>query len=398
MVRTQEPILPEGPTEPPAPLLRSIDIRIWEDKMTLTTRTMLGAAALLAFGFAGSAGAAELKMIASIPVPGAPLTSFDISFVDQKTQRYYLADRSNKAVDIVDAKDNKWIGRATGFVGAVMKPDGKSVNSNKSGPDGVLAVGNEIWAGDGDSTIKVIDAKTMKITDTIKTGGSTRLDEMAYDPKNMIFIGANNAEEPPFATIIDMHAGHKIIAKIPFPDATDGAEQPDWNAADGMFYLAVPELKKDPKKGGVAVIEPKTGKLVKMIEVDNCRPNGLAFGPDQNFVLGCQANGKKGLAPVITIMNAKTGKVVANVADIGGADMVAYSKKNNQYYTGTSNMEGGAVLGVIDAKTNKLVQKIPMKGASTPHSVAVNDNNGHVFVPGGGGDGGCSCIQVFALQ
>jgi DNA-binding beta-propeller fold protein YncE len=356
------------------------------------------AAGLIALGFVGAARAAELKLIASVPVPGEPLASFDISYIDQKTQRYYLADRSNKSVDIIDAKANKWIGRATGMIGPVMKADGKSIDSNRSGPDGVLAVGDELWAGDGDSTIKIVDLKTMTITDTIKTGGSTRLDEMAYDPKNMIFIGANNAEEPPFATLISMKAGHRIIAKVPFPDATDGAEQPDYNAADGMFYIAIPELKKDHAKGGVAVIEPTTGKVVRMIEVDNCRPNGLAFGPDENFILGCQANGKNKLDPIITIMNAKTGKLVANVPDIGGADMVAFSKTNNQYYTGTSNAPGGGVLGVIDAKTNKLVQKIPMKGASTPHSVAVNDNDGHVFVPGGAGDGGCSCIQVFALQ
>ncbi len=364
--------------------------------MSLKTRNILGAAAI-ALGFVGTATAAELKLIASIPIPGEPLVSFDISYVDQKTQRYYLADRNNKAIDIVDAKDNKWIGRITGFVGAVMKSDGKSVNTSKSGPDGVLAVGDEIWAGDGDSTIKVIDAKSMKITDTIKTGGSTRVDEMAYDPKNMIFIAANNAEEPPFATVVDMHAGHKVIAKILVKEATDGAEQPDYNAGDGMFYLAIPELNKDAKKGGVAVIEPKTGKVVKMLTVDNCHPNGLAFGPNDNFVLGCSANGKEGMPPVIVIMNAKSGKTVATIPDIGGADEVAYSKKNNQYYIGAGNMPGGGVLGVIDAGTNKLVQKIAMKGASTPHSVAVNDNNGHVFVPGGS-NGGCSCIQVFALE
>ena len=363
--------------------------------MPIRRTTILGAAAV-ALGIAGTAHAAELKMIASVPVPGEQLSSFDISYVDQKTQRYYLGDRSNKGIDIVDTKTNKYVGRAPGFVGPVLKPDGK-VNSNKSGPDGVLAVGDQLWGGDGDSTIKVIDLKSMKITDTIKTGGSTRLDEMAYDPKNMIFIGANNAEEPPFATLVDMKS-KKIIAKVPVNNATDGAEQPDYNAADGMFYLAIPELNKDPKKGGVAVIEPKTGKIVKMLNVESCHPNGLAFGPDQNFVLGCSAKGAEGMPPVIVVMNAKSGKEVARIADIGGADMVAYSKKNNQYYIGGSNMPGGGALGVIDAKTNKLVQKVAMKGASTPHSVAVDDNTGHVFVPGGSGNGGCNCIQVFALQ
>ena len=357
-------------------------------------RILTALATLAGLAIAGSAGAAELKLIASVPIPGAPLKSFDISFVDQKNQRYYLADRSNKGLDIVDAKDNKYIGRVEGFIGAV-EVDGK-IQNNKSGPDGVVIIGDEAWVGDGDSTVKIVDLKTNKITATIPTGGKTRLDEMAYDPKDQVFIGVNNAEEPPFATLISTKPDHKLIAKIPFPDASDGAEQPDYNPADGMFYVAIPELKGVKTKGGVAVIDPKEGKLVKMLEVDNCHPNGLAFGPDQNFVLGCSVRGKDGMAPIIQIMNAKSGKVVATVADIGGADMVAYSAKNNQYYIGAGNMPGGGVLGVIDAATNKLVQKVPQTGQSTPHSVAVNDVNGHVLVPGG--EGGCNCIQVYALQ
>lgn len=353
--------------------------------------------ALIGAASIGAAGAAELKQIATIPMPGEALTSYDISFVNQKTEQYFLADRSNKAIDIFDVKDNKYVGRVTGFVGPVLKPDGK-VNSNKSGPDGVLAFGQQIWAGDGDSTLKIIDANTMKITESTSTGGTTRLDEMAYDPKDQIFIGVNNAEDPPFATIVSTRKGHKIIAKVTFPDATDGTEQPGYNAADGMFYVSIPEIKKDPKKGGVAVIDPKTGKIVKILSVDNCHPNGLAFGPGQNFVLGCSASGKEGMPPIIVVMNAKSGSVVATISDIGAADEVAYSEKNNQYYIGGSNMPGGGVLGVIDAATNKLVQTIAMKGASTPHSVTVDDRTGHVIVPGGSGNGGCSCIQIYAPQ
>src|SRR5581483_504221 len=135
------------------------------------------------------------------------------------------------------------------------------------------------------------------------------------------------------------------------------------------------------RTGGVAVIDPRKAAVVRMLPVNNCHPNGLAFGPNQNFVLGCSVRGKDGMPPIITIMNAKSGKVVAVIPDIGGADMVAYSKKNNQYYTGSGNQPGGGVLGVIDAKTNKLVQKIPLKGNSTPHSVAVDDKTGHVFAP-----------------
>ncbi len=92
------------------------------------------------------AGNAKLKQIGTISNPAGPIDGFDISFVDQKTQRYYLADRSNKSVDVFDAKTDKFIGSTPGFVGVSMK-NGKPDNDT-SGPDGVVVVGNQIWAGD----------------------------------------------------------------------------------------------------------------------------------------------------------------------------------------------------------------------------------------------------------
>ena len=354
----------------------------------------IGAVAVGAAG-AVQAGSAKLKQIATITNPAGPMDEFDIGFVDQKTQRYYLGDRSNKSVDIFDAKTDKFIGSVGGFVGVILKKNGKPDN-DLSGPDGVLVIGKQAWAGDGDSTVKVIDLKTNKVVDTIKTGGESRVDEMAYDPKDHVFIGVNNAAEPPFATLVSTKRGHKILAKVTFEDATDGAEQPAYNPADGMFYVSIPEIKKDAKTGAVAVIDPRKGALVKMLSVENCHPAGIAFGPRGNFVLGCTANGKE-MPPIITIMSAKTGKVVANVADIGGADMVAYDSKTGQYYTGSRAMPGGPLLGVIDAKSNALVQKIALKSGN-PHSVAVNRANNHLFVPQGSQGGGCGCVLVFAPE
>jgi len=354
--------------------------------------------ALIGLGICGfpdaQAGSTKLKQIATTANPAGPIDIFDIGFVDQKTETYYLADRSNKSIDIFDARTGKFIAAVGGFVGVKMK-DGKP-NNDVSGPDGVLTFGKEAWAGDGDSTIKVIDLRTRKIVDTINTGGTTRVDEMAYDPKDGIVIGVNNAEEPPFASLVSTKPGHKILAKIAFPDATDGAEQPAYNPGDGMFYVSIPELKKDEKKGAVAVIDPRKGTLARMLPVDGCHPNGLAFGANGDFVLGCTANGKE-MPAVIVIMNAKTGKVAKSVPDIGGADMVAFNPKLGQYYTASRSMPGGPVLGVIDAKAGTLAQTIPVKGGN-PHSVAVNHANNHVFVPAGSANGGCGCVLIFAPE
>ena len=232
-----------------------------------------------------AARAAQLKQVGVIEVPGEKLTNFDISFIDQATGRYYFADRSNKAIDIFDTQTDKFVDRVGGFVGVVMK-NGKP-NNDMSGPDGVLLAGKEIWAGDGDSTIKIIDLATLKIAATLSTGGKSRLDELAFDPKDEIFIGVNNAEEPPFATVISTKPDHRIIGRVVFDNATDGVEQPQYNPSDGLFYMSIPELNKDAKKGAIAVIDPNTAKLVKMLPVENCHPAGLAFGPNDNFVLGC---------------------------------------------------------------------------------------------------------------
>src|SRR5580704_9338773 len=131
-------------------------------------------ASVAALALPAAANAGELRQIGTISIPGEALDSFDISFVDQKTNRYFLADRSNRAIDIFDARENRFIGRAEGFVGAVMK-DGRVDNAH-SGPNGVVTAngGTEIWAGDGDSTVKVINMKTMKIVDSISTGGKGR--------------------------------------------------------------------------------------------------------------------------------------------------------------------------------------------------------------------------------
>ncbi len=338
------------------------------------------------------AAAAELRQIGTIDVPGAKLANFDISAIDPETGRYYLSDRSNKAIDIFDTTNDTYVGRVGSFVGAVMK-DGK-VASDVSGPDGVAVVGSEVWAGDGDSTVKVINPATGKTVATLPSGGQTRVDEMAYDPKDQAFIAVNNAQDPPFATVTSTKPDHGVIGKVVFPDAGDGAEQPAYNPEDGLFYISIPQIGKDPKKGAVAVIDPKIGKLVRMLPVDGCHPAGLAFGADGNFVLGCDANGEEMPAEIV-VMSARSGTVVATVPGIGGADMVNYNARNGQYYTASRGNPGGPALGVIDATTNKLLQTIRIEGG-TPHSVTSSEANGHVYVPVGATGGGDGKVHVFA--
>jgi len=79
---------------------------------------------------------------------------------------YVLADRTNAAVDFFDTRTSTFIDRVGGkgvFAGIVRDANGTPIN-DLSGPDGVVVVDRrEVWAGDGDSTVKVIDIASRKI-------------------------------------------------------------------------------------------------------------------------------------------------------------------------------------------------------------------------------------------
>ena len=236
--------------------------------------------------------------------------AFDISFVDPKIETYVLADRTNASVDVFDSEAAEFTTRFGSlcpapapntdfcFQGVVLNANG-TANNAKSGPDGVVIVDHkEIWAGDGDSKIKVIDIATGKFITTIATGDPSqlRVDEMAYDSRDHILAAANNAATPPFVTVFDTKA-KTILAKLVFQkgsanadvDAQNGIEQPQWSPATGLFYVSVPQVGSDPTVGGVSVIDPKTNKVTGTFLVKNCGPNGLALGPRHEALLGCGA-------------------------------------------------------------------------------------------------------------
>src|SRR5579862_3115041 len=114
-----------------------------------------------------------LALIGVIGIPGNPISSTDIAWVDQATERLYFTDRGNGptdtcplltsagvtthgAVDVVDAENDLYIGRiTTGTVGGsavCFQGAASPANRNLSGPNGVVSGPNlTVWVGDGDN-------------------------------------------------------------------------------------------------------------------------------------------------------------------------------------------------------------------------------------------------------
>jgi hypothetical protein len=345
-------------------------------------------------GLAGPAHADEhMVLVDTIDVGGKGLGAFDISFVDPKLNLYVLADRTNASVDFINPKDDTFIGRVGGFQGVVLNPATGAANNSLSGPDGVVVVGSsEVWAGDGDSTVKVIDLKSFQVVDTISTGGKFRCDEMAWDSADHILGVANNADDPPFISMINTDT-HKVVGKIVFdgtngtPNATNGLEQPQWSQKTGMFYVSVPQVGSgDTANGGVAVIDPASMSVVKTFPAYNCSPAGLTLGPDHQMLLGCSASfgTKPNVLTQSLVMDIRNGTVVAQIPQVGGSDQVWYDKATHHYYLGArSNQDTNGVtvpvLGTIDAKSNAWDGNV--KTSTSAHSVAADRKSHHVFVP-----------------
>ncbi len=383
---------------------------------------LFGAASLAASGgaFAACTGPGaptntQTKCLTAVAIPGNPIRSFDISWVNPDRAEYYLGERSNAGIVVIDTRTLTWKRTIGGFRG--IQPATGPINNNISGPDGVTSHGRWLYAGDGDSTLKVIDldASSTPIKQSINTGGTTRVDEMALTTDGETLIAANNAEDPPFATVFqangDRSSSNVTIftrvtadAAIIPPGAGLSMEQPTWEPKTRRFYVSIPQIANNPAgcsfggpvfcQGGMAVIDPTAltagtatigaynpATNTGVIALSDCGPNGITVGPHSNMMLGCTPQN----VPTNTttqVINAVTHNFV-EVGGLTGSDEVWYNSGDNRYYTGSSRACGkasgcnppagsrapaGAALGVVNARTNF-------------HSVAADSKRNLIFVP-----------------
>jgi hypothetical protein len=384
------------------------------------------------------------RLIKTIPVPvsssnntAGAMYSYDISWVDQARQLYFLADRSNKAVDVVDAKTDTFLKQITpsggfapfaGFTPCAVQPAGAN---DCAGPNGVVTAEPPypwLFVTDAPSRLVCFNFQTGATISqvTLQAGEPTRADELAYSPQLGLILAINNAASPPFGTWVKVDKSncgltvlnHIVLNAAHGVDATNGAEQPVWEPDTGRFYLSIPEVS-GPGGGGpngaVIRLAPNATTVEAVFPIQYCQPAGLTVGPRQDLFIGCNTvfgtdgkvwdpNGTITAAPKDVIIDAKTGKkdpsvLDANVYGVGAGDEVWFNKGDGNYYaTGSGSpfrpfpaatAKGATPLGVVDAKDQKILQQLTTYNvpagtghpAGTAHSVAANADNNHIFVP-----------------
>ncbi len=195
-----------------------------------------------------------------------------------------------------------------------------------------------------------------------------------------------------------------------------------WDPTTGNFLLTNSNSTGALFVGNVDVINPKAPlgdgvvgpAVIGSFPMLNCMPTSITQGPGDNFLVGCaDHDGESFPANEYIITNTAVGASTtcamppapsvncAVVTQTGGVDETWYNPGDNKYYLAARDMLPGPVMGVIDAGTNLWLYNLPVN--TNAHSIAVDPNNSHVFMPQQAGaicgtQAGAGCIDVIAEQ
>jgi hypothetical protein len=339
--------------------------------------------------------------------------SFDLGTV--VNGKYYVTDRNNKAVDVIDVATLAFTqikGAGTNvFFGCSPTANCNGANNGKSGPDGIndITGSTQMYVGDVDF-VRVIDRSSNTVTASIRVGNTGfRADEGCYDPDHHVYMISIPDADVPAAAFINTNT-QTVITTVRWIDtngsAAGGNEQCQYDTGTQSFIvnndatLANPhgELESIPVASILAQPAGSTVNVfslanLKRFPLGNCDPTGLDLGPGTDAIVECR-QGDPGSKLTTLIVNRTNGAIVATVP-IGGGDQVAYDAPRNRYLvaasrwhaSGVNELGGGCsatnlctpVLAVIDAATKTLVKTYPT--GNNAHSVAVDPRTGEAFVP-----------------
>jgi len=357
--------------------------RVSGGRVSLLASVAVTVAALLSVPSLTPVSAASDDVVVSagaVSVPGNPLARFDISWIDPNLAEYFLADRSNAAIDIVPLTVNPPVFQIiptapNAFAGVAAG------GNNFSGPNGVITfndplspAGLQLWAGDGPTTNPVCGAmqpcSTVKVitavsTSSIATSGTARADELCWAPPVTLgattypgtVLVANDADTPPFDSFIPTDNANgatpnAVSQHVPLTRATGGIEQCQFDGTvnftgiPGAIYQSLPVDGNGP--AGVVLVWARLfpSGLWTIVGTGNpstafcVAPQGLAIGPrgvggvsidlgDRQILLGCN-----GSSSTVTVNKFAPGVIINIYLNAGGSDQVAYTAEAAALHVG----------------------------------------------------------------
>jgi DNA-binding beta-propeller fold protein YncE len=237
--------------------------------------------------------------------------------------------------------------------------------------------------------VSMFDTKTMTLIKTIDPGAA-QPDGIYFDPFNeRVYVFSHPTKD---ATVIDAKDGSVLgtidLGGVPEQGVGDGK---------GMLYVVMQDAQ-----GSVAAVDVKTMKAVAHYPFgDKGRCNGLALDAKNDVLFAaCGSSGNppaQPAQPMMVILSAKDGKILANLPLAGGSDGAIFNPSTMEAFS----TQGNGTLTVVkeNSPTSFEVEQNlqTMNGART---IAFDSQTNHIFTmsqergpaaappPGGGGGRG----------
>ena len=276
---------------------------------------------------------------------------FDYLTADAATGRVFVSRGTH--IMVVDAATGKTIGDIPNLSrthGALLVP----------------STGHGFTTNGGDSTSTMFDLKTLAVIKQIHAGAAG-LDGFMFDDASNKVLTIDHSRPPEMGTVVVIDpASGDVVTKF----STTGSA-PEGGAGDGKGRIFI-NLED---KHAVDVIDARTWKVVDTWPVAPCEgPTGIAMDRAASRIfVGCSKTSM--------VLDAKSGKVVAQIANGAGVDGIAWDQSQKLLYI-PSGAEGNVTVVHQDSPDKyTVVATVPtMRGARTI-TLDSRTHTAYVFTP-----------------
>lgn len=272
----------------------------------------------------GAAAQPFYRLESAIALPGTSEPDWDYLTYDQDHSRLFISRRQD-GVSVFDTKNARMIATLEDTAGG---------NATRLVPEFDRA-----YVINQDGAAVIFQLSTLKKIGQVKFGENA--DNIFYDPVSrqlMITMGDSQA-----VAFLDGATG-RLLGKMPVDSSKLEGVAPD---GQGNFFLALRDRNK------VIRINATERRITAEWPAGGCEVlSGLDYDPVHRriFVAG------RGDRPVLAVLDAKTGRVVAQPAIGRGNDAVIFDPETRRIYT-SNGMDGTLVIiQQVDADTYKLAE------------------------------------------
>ena len=294
---------------------------------------------------------------------------WDYIFADADGRRLYIPRGAARAIPATDTAAEVPAGpaRLTVFDLDTLKPVGEisGVGGNGTAVDPKSGHG---FTSDHPQ-VSMFDTKTLTLIKHIDVGTAARPDGILFDPFNQrVYVFSHPTKD---ATVIDSKDG-TVLGTI------DLGGVPEQGVADGkgMLYVVMQDAV-----GSVTAVDVKTMQATGHYSfVDKGGCNGLALDVKNEVLFAaCGRSGNpptQPAQPMMVILSAKDGKILASLPLAGGSDGAAFNPKTMEAFS----THGNGTMTIVkekNATTFEVEQNLEtMNGART---ITFDSKTGHLF-------------------